>query len=443
MMDNHLNRYLHPNEDVHHVDFDKTNDNIENLVVLTNSQHTTLHNYLDRFNITKLPVGQVNENYAPYLDSLIRIVGIKDRETIRKIANWMRTVDMQPRKVVKNIADTEPLKENILKYNQSKRIDLPLDELKKLLPIMSYSEIAKKFGVSKNLIYKIVKRHDLKTEVTTKYDQMTKEQEYKPGYIPTKEEVEEDLSKYSISAIARKYGFSTTKVYDLIRDYSIDYEKRKKEVDLTPYLEDIKEELKTNSLAKVAAKYGVDPVTIKSMIERTNTKFRTIAEKAAKNAAIVYNSKNGIYPTKQELLDDIRFLSIHNGIDSKYGVSENSVYNWIKRYNISDEELDSIKLTDVDRLKDYPFKDELYEAISNRMTSDEILQRWPLISEKPNLIKIISNYNLAIKDGVFIPPPVDILRNIYSRKYDYSTVAKDYGLTLEEFRKAIEVFKRK
>jgi len=57
VMENHLNRYLHPNEDVHHVDFDKTNDNIENLVVLTNSQHTTLHNYLDKFNITKLPPG--------------------------------------------------------------------------------------------------------------------------------------------------------------------------------------------------------------------------------------------------------------------------------------------------------------------------------------------------------------------------------------------------
>lgn len=49
VMEKHLGRKLTPDEDVHHVDFDKTNNDISNLRVLSHTEHTELH-----YNIQKL-----------------------------------------------------------------------------------------------------------------------------------------------------------------------------------------------------------------------------------------------------------------------------------------------------------------------------------------------------------------------------------------------------
>ena len=43
VMEQHLGRYLEPGEVVHHIDCNKSNNDISNLVVLTNSQHMKVH----------------------------------------------------------------------------------------------------------------------------------------------------------------------------------------------------------------------------------------------------------------------------------------------------------------------------------------------------------------------------------------------------------------
>lgn len=45
VMERYLGRELRPDEVVHHKDHDKTNNSIENLELLTSSEHTKLHNY--------------------------------------------------------------------------------------------------------------------------------------------------------------------------------------------------------------------------------------------------------------------------------------------------------------------------------------------------------------------------------------------------------------
>jgi hypothetical protein len=44
LMEQHLNRKLKPNEDVHHIDGDVTNNDISNLQVLDHVEHEKLHN---------------------------------------------------------------------------------------------------------------------------------------------------------------------------------------------------------------------------------------------------------------------------------------------------------------------------------------------------------------------------------------------------------------
>ena len=48
IIEQHIGRKLLPNEVVHHIDKDKTNNNISNLLLLTQSEHSKLHRELDK-----------------------------------------------------------------------------------------------------------------------------------------------------------------------------------------------------------------------------------------------------------------------------------------------------------------------------------------------------------------------------------------------------------
>lgn len=48
IMEKHLGRYLEKEEHVHHIDFDKTNNVIENLLLISNKEHMVLHNALEK-----------------------------------------------------------------------------------------------------------------------------------------------------------------------------------------------------------------------------------------------------------------------------------------------------------------------------------------------------------------------------------------------------------
>lgn len=47
-MEQYIGRKLLPNEVVHHIDKDKTNNDISNLLLLTQSEHSKLHRELDK-----------------------------------------------------------------------------------------------------------------------------------------------------------------------------------------------------------------------------------------------------------------------------------------------------------------------------------------------------------------------------------------------------------
>lgn len=58
-----LGRYLEDDEDVHHLDNDKTNNHPNNLLVLHRAQHTKLHSFLDNHYLIPKPTSLFKNNF--------------------------------------------------------------------------------------------------------------------------------------------------------------------------------------------------------------------------------------------------------------------------------------------------------------------------------------------------------------------------------------------
>lgn len=80
VMEQHLGRKLTPEEDVHHVDFDKTNNDISNLRLLEHKQHTELHHNIQKLERIEWLIDYVktNNKYPDYEEMPF------DRNTLKK-----------------------------------------------------------------------------------------------------------------------------------------------------------------------------------------------------------------------------------------------------------------------------------------------------------------------------------------------------------------------
>lgn len=107
IMELSIGRKLHRNEVVHHIDEDKLNNNLDNLMIMTRSEHSRMH--------------RMNTTTSEVTKEKLRILGRRNRGTLKLSHNEVR-------------------------------------EIKSLLGgHLSYSAIASKYNVSKSTIFQIKK----------------------------------------------------------------------------------------------------------------------------------------------------------------------------------------------------------------------------------------------------------------------------------------------
>ena len=134
-----VNRTLRDNEVVDHLDGNRSNNRIENLLVLERSQHTKLHEWLDRG--------------APYGEN--------------QGMNGVNSVNSKADRFCKVCLHTLQEKEKTYCSNKcrgldNRKVDRPSkEELKVLIENNSWLALGRKFNVSDNAVRKWAKNYDL------------------------------------------------------------------------------------------------------------------------------------------------------------------------------------------------------------------------------------------------------------------------------------------
>jgi hypothetical protein len=134
-----IGRPLRKNEVVHHLDGDRANNRIENLLVLEKSQHTKLHEWLDRG--------------APFTE----------KEGVDRV----NSVESKANEFCKVCNSTLQRKQSMYcsvtcRAKDAQRTERPTKEqLERLLEDHSYLALGRMFSVSDNAVRKWAKKYDL------------------------------------------------------------------------------------------------------------------------------------------------------------------------------------------------------------------------------------------------------------------------------------------
>ena len=145
VMTDELGRDIKPGEEVHHLDLDKHNNNPENLLLLTSSSHTKLHNWINQGAKFTKPVG--NHKVSPKVPTRYCL-----NPSCNNIVKDKRNV----------YCSKECLFGDVRAENPGRKITKPdKDTLKEDIENMSMVEVGRKYDVSDNAARKWCKGYGI------------------------------------------------------------------------------------------------------------------------------------------------------------------------------------------------------------------------------------------------------------------------------------------
>lgn len=135
-----LGRLLRDDEEVHHLDCDKSNNDLSNLIVLTKAMHRRLHNWIDN-GATICENNSTNRVNSEKSKAYCKICNISlNKRQSNYCSKNCRNIDLKNKGIIK-----KPTKE----------------ELEPLLGTMSWVALGKHFNVSDNAVRKWAKSYNL------------------------------------------------------------------------------------------------------------------------------------------------------------------------------------------------------------------------------------------------------------------------------------------
>lgn len=271
LMSEHIGRPLNEDEVVHHLDENKSNNKLENLVLLNNNAHSILHNMLRKStNISEI---EDSEDYITIEELTLNnekfdSISEEDRN---KLNTFYLNIVYRPNryKIVKRKKNTSYIKYDD-RYCLNEECQNKLtNKQRKFCSIGCMNDYYNRIFDELN---------------TTKDDERTKElkNKIKPASLPyNTEELQELADNYSYTELGRMYGISDNAAKKHMQRYGVELKKKKSRNDLSDIKdkEKLKEMIDSGYTRKsICDKYGCDLETLNKYLKEFGIEYKTAQE---------------------------------------------------------------------------------------------------------------------------------------------------------------------
>lgn len=220
LMSEHIGRPLNEDEVVHHLDENKSNNKLENLVLLTAEAHNKIHGMLYK------STNKNNSKCVDIEDALdIFDIKINNIENKKKLINYYKSLN---KSIAISYCKNENCKKPLLKGQAVfcskeceklvKPASLPYntEELQELADSYSYTEIGRMYGISDNAAKKHMQRYGVELKKKKSRNDLSD--------IKDKEKLKEMInSGRTLKSICEEYGCAIKTLRNYLNQFGIEY----------------------------------------------------------------------------------------------------------------------------------------------------------------------------------------------------------------------------
>lgn len=271
IMSEYIGRPLNEDEVVHHLDENKSNNKLENLVLLNNNAHSILHNMLRKsINISEIKDGEdyITIEELALNNEKFNSISEEDRN---KLNTFYLNIVYRPNeyKIVKRKKNNFYIKYDDRYCLNEDCLNKLTNKQRKFCSIECMNNYYNRIFAELNNTTDVVKIDELKNKI-------------KPASLPyNKEELQKLADNHSYTEIGRMYGISDNAVRKHMKRYDIELKQKKSINDLSDIKDKVKlKEMIDNGYTKkyICEKYGCDLKTLNKYLKEFGIETKTSQE---------------------------------------------------------------------------------------------------------------------------------------------------------------------